>query len=212
MNGVPAVDHLDFADAAGRIGLQVHGGRCDVRWRRLLIGDLGQRSPKVFSPESETLPVTMNPDRGVERVVRNGRPTFELSRDGVVFEVGEPIPDAPSVLEIATTIRQGSIRVQLGDGRLGPGYVFTIPAPLGKTGDPGIIRVVRSLDGMTVLVDDAPLVPGPSRIDGPLKIRIETGSGVDADIDRIVLEPPTALESRVIDGWRSRIDPSRSTR
>ena len=210
MNGVPAVDHLDFADPTGHIGLQVHGGRCDVRWRRLMIADLGQRSSRVFTPEDGTLSVTVDPVDGISRGMQDGRSTFELSRDGVVIDVEEPMPDAPCVLEIAATIRQGSVRVQLGDTRRGPGYVFTIPAPLGEPDAPGIIRVVRSPDGMVVLVDESPLVPGPSGIDGPLDISIETGPGVDASIERIVLEPPTAAESKAIDRWRAKTVPSES--
>ena len=64
------------------------------------------------------------------------------------------------------------------------------------------------VDGMTVFVDDVPMVPGPSRIDGPLDISIETGPGVDATIDRIALQSPTSAESEVIDRWRSSLEPS----
>ena len=44
INGVPAVDHVDFADARGQFGFQVHSGKCDVRWRNIQIADLGKRT------------------------------------------------------------------------------------------------------------------------------------------------------------------------
>ena len=208
INGVPAVDHIDFGNPAGHIGLQVHGGRCDVRWRRLSIGDLGNPAMKVFSPEDANLAIKVDPENGITPGTRDERPTFQLSGDGVAIEVMEPMPDAPSVLEIAASIRQGSIRIRLGNTLNGPGYIFTVPAPLGEIDDPGLVRVVRGVDGMTVFVDDVPMVPGPSRIDGPLDISIETGPGVDATIDRIALQSPTSAESEVIDRWRSSLEPS----
>ena len=176
-----------------------------------MIGDLGLRSRMIFSPDDRTLSVTVNPPDGIDRKTGDGRTTFELSEDGVVLDVDEPMPDGPAVLEIATTIRRGSVRVRLGDTRTGPGYVFTVPAPIGKPELPGIIRIVRSVDGMTVLVDDVPLVPGPTGIEGPLDISIETGPGTEATIDRIVLEPPTPSESKVLDRWRADRDPPDST-
>lgn len=210
MNGVPAVDHIDFMDPRGRIGLQVHGGRCDVRWRNLMIGDLGQRSRRVFSPDDDSLAVMVRSEQDMITTTRKGRTTFELPGSGALVEITEPLPDAPSVLEITATIRRGSFRIRLGGIRTGPGYIFTVPAPLGDDDGPGIIRVVRSIEGMTVLVDGRPMTPGPTRIKGPLGITIETGPGIDADIDLITLEPPTEVERKVIEAWRSGLDESTS--
>ena len=175
-----------------------------------MIGDLGERSGRVFSPDDDSLAVVVRSEQDMITTTRKDRPTFELPGSGSLVEITEPLPDAPSVLEITATIRRGSFRIRLGGIRTGPGYIFTVPAPLGDDDGPGIIRVVRSIEGMTVLVDGRPMTPGPTRIKGPLGITIETGPGIDADIDRITLEPPTEVERKVIEAWRSGLDESTS--
>ncbi len=200
INDIPAVDHLDFTDPSGNIGFQVHGGRCDVRWRRPRIADLGTRTPKVFSSDLETLSMTATPADGIH-------PTddglgFHLTGVDVDLESSDAIPEAPMTLGFAATLRQGSLRIELGDARKGPGYVFTIPAPLGNPDRPSMIRIVRSIDGMAVLIDDVPLVPGPKNLDGTLDLRIEADRGTTGTIHRIVVEPPTNLEAQAVEQWR----------
>ena len=108
-------------------------------------------------------------------------------------------------LGITATVRQGSLRIELGDVRNGPGYVFTVPAPLGDPGRPGMIRVVRSVDGIAVLIDDVPLVPGPKNLDGALDLKIKVDRGTSGTVHRIVVEPPTILESRAVERWRMKV-------
>ena len=175
INDVPAIDHLDFVDRAGRIGLQVHSGRCDVRWRNLRIADLGVRT-------------------GIEESLES-----ILARDGSIDRsLSTPLPEAPCDLEIAATIARGSLRIELGDVRSGPGYVLTVPAPLGTDG-PGIVRVLRTVGSLKVLVDDEPLVPGPPGLEGPLDVVIRSNPGSLVDLDRIVVVPPTRIELAAIE-------------
>jgi len=42
VNGVPCGDLLDLARLEGHIAFQIHTGTCDVRWRELVITDLGR--------------------------------------------------------------------------------------------------------------------------------------------------------------------------
>ncbi len=203
INDVPAVDHIDFADRSGRIGLQVHGGRCEVRWRNLVLADLGLRERRVFGPDQATLGVEVMPANGLTRSVTTSEPGFDFSGNGVDLEVNEIIPDAPSILEITATVRRGSLRISLGNTDRGPGYLFTIPAPLGGADRPGAIRIIRDVDGTTVFVDDDPLVPGPVGLAGPLEVSIEAGRGIEATLHRIEMEPPTVAESEAIERWRS---------
>ena len=204
INGVPAVDHLDFTDPVGRIGFQVHGGRCDVRWRRLLIADLGTRTPDVFSSDLEALSMKANPSDGIRRT--GDGDGFHLTGEDVVLESTVAMPEAPTTLGIAATLRRGSMRIEMGDARTGPGYIFTVPAPIGSSERPGMIRVVRSVDGMSVLIDDVPLVPGPKSLDGPLDLTIRVDRGTIGTVHRMVIEPPTSAEARAIERWRTKMN------
>lgn len=94
----------------------------------------------------------------------------------------------------------------MGDARTGPGYIFTVPAPIGSSERPGMIRVVRSVDGMSVLVDDVPLVPGPKSLDGPLDLTIRVDRGTIGTVHRMVIEPPTSAEERAIERWRTKMN------
>lgn len=178
INDVPAIDHLDFLDRSGRIGLQVHSGRCDIRWRNLRIADLGVRT-RIVEPVERT-----NDSDGSSR-----------------WSSPTALPDAPCDLEIAGTIDRGSLRIELGNVRSGPGYVLTVPAPLGIEGS-GIVRVLRTVDSLRVLVDDAPLVPGPPNLRGPLDVVIRSNPGSLVTLDRIVFEGPTAVELEAIEASR----------
>ena len=199
INEVPAVDHVDFMDPQGRIGLQVHSGHCDVRWRRLRIADLGVRTPENVIAPGDLSGVDADPMDGI----RADAGRFELSVDGVMVKVAKPMPEAPSGLDLSAVIRRGAIRIELGDVQNGPGYVLTVPGPLGEPGKPSMIRVRRSPDSMRVFVDDVPMVPGPPNLEGPLMISIETDAGTIASIHRMTVTPPTAMESAAIEEWKA---------
>ena len=199
INEVPAVDHVDFMDPQGRIGLQIHSGHCDVRWRRLRIADLGVRTPTNIISLGDLSGIEANP----VDAIRPNAGSFELSAEGVVLKVTEPMPEAPSGFDLTAHIRRGAIRIELGDVENGPGYVLTVPGPLGEPGKPGMIRVRRSPDSMRVFVDDVPMVPGPPNLDGPLVISIETDAGTMASIHQMIVTPPTTLESAAIKKWKA---------
>lgn len=199
INDVPAVDHVDFMDSQGRIGLQVHSGHCDVRWRRLRIADLGVRTPKSVITPGNLSGVDVDPQDGM----KPGDGSFDPSVEGVTVTVTEPMPEAPSGFDLSATIRRGAVRIELGDVENGPGYVLTVPGPLGRPGKPGMIRIRRSPDSMRVFVDDVPMVPGPPNLEGPLMISIEIDGGTIASIHEMTVTPPTALESRAIEEWKA---------
>jgi len=196
INGVPAVDHVDLLDAEGRIGLQVHSGRCDVRWRNLRIADLGRRtSTPLLAPDlAADDRLTIEPPDGL--VPTDGG--LRLDEDGVTITATAPWPDGPSGLRIETTVRRGALRLVLGDDAVGPGYIATIPAPIGGPDQPGVIRAWRWMDRMLLMIDDVPLTPGPIDLDGPLTIRLENEAGTIATVHRIDVDPPTDAERTAI--------------
>ncbi len=196
VNGVAAVDHIDFMDAEGRIGLQVHSGRCDVRWRNLRIATLGRRTvTPLLAPEvGPTDGLRIEPADGLQ--ASDGE--WRLDEDGVSIEATTPWPDGPSGLRIEATLQRGALRLILGEDGVGPGYIATIPAPLGGPEGPGVIRAWRWMDRLMIMVDDTPLVPGPRRIDGPLAVRIESEPGTVGAIRGIDMDPPTAAERAAI--------------
>lgn len=192
INGVPAVDHVDFTDAAGRIGLQVHSGRCDVRWRDPRIADFGVRSSRTLlgagaAPGDR---VEVEPADGLESV----EPGWRFDEDGVVIRGLDAWPEGAAGLVVRTTLERGALRLVLGDAERGPGYVATIPAPLGGPDGPAVIRAWRWSDRMMVFVDDTPLLPGPRPIAGPLTIRLETDPGSIGVLHSIEIDPPTDAE------------------
>ncbi|MCP4835259.1 MAG: DUF1080 domain-containing protein [Phycisphaera sp.] len=201
INDVPAIDHLDFVDRTGRFGFQVHSGKCDVRWRRIRIADLGVRkTASIIDGESlGGFDFDANPE-----VRRDAAGIHFDATTGGGITTKMPIPDLPSVLEIEATMAKGLMLVQLGDMTNGPGYGLRIPGPIGKDGEPGRIRILRSPDRMQVLVDDVPLIPGPPDLDGPLSLRIGTVIGAAATISRADLDLPAAAEVAVIERARSR--------
>ena len=201
INDVPAIDHLDFVDRDGRFGFQVHSGRCDVRWRRIRIADLGTRR--------------------TESIIRDGSlggfdlestPGVRLDATGIHFEAATggdittrlPLPDLPLVLEVEARMTKGLMLIQLGDMKRGPGYGIRVPGPIGKDGSSGCIRILRNLDRIQVFVDDVPLVPGPPDLNGPLSLRIATVVGTTATINRVDLDVPSSSEIRAIETARSK--------
>ncbi len=196
VNGVPAVDHVDSMDAEGRIGLQVHSGRCDVSWRNLRIADLGRRSKTILlGPDrSSGDQVIVEPATGLTSVEDGWR----LDEDGVAITSTRSWPDGPSGLRIEATIERGAIRLVLGDEATGPGYIATIPAPLGDSENPGVIRAWRWMDRMLLMVNDKPLTPGPRDIDGPLSIRLASEAGTVGTIHLVEIDSPTPAELAAI--------------
>ena len=100
-------------DAEGRIGLQVHSGRCDVRWRNLRIADLGPRSKTVLlGPDrSSGDQVIVEPATGITSIEDGWR----IEEDGVAITSTRSWQDGPSGLRIEATIERGAIRLVLGD-------------------------------------------------------------------------------------------------
>lgn len=202
VNGVPAVDHIDFMDDRGMIGFQVHSGDCEVSWRRLELVDLGLRQSKlvlsrdVASDDSTHLML-------VEEGAIPGPDGYTVGPRGMDLILPESLPDGPSGLAIEANVTRGSLRIELGEAEIGPGYRLTVPAPLGDASGPGRIVVWRWRDRIRVFVDDVPLEPGPPDIDGALPIRIHAEPGVGATIHRIVENPPTPVEREIIDGTES---------
>ena len=197
INDVPAIDHVDFIDPAGRIGLQVHGGRCEVRWRKLRIADLGMRSLATWSPDTGKLSVG-----GAAMPV-------VVPTDGLDVSVEPAIPDAPTTIRIETTLKRGTLHVELRKPGSDSGYTLAVPSPLG-VGKGGVIRLVRDVDAIRAFIDDVPMVPGPPDLEGPLRLAIRADAGTDAVIRRIDVTGPSETESRVIEEWRSRdVDPGR---
>lgn len=197
VNDVPAVDHIDFKDAEGRIGLQIHSGRCDVAWKELRIADLGRRrSRPILGPEHPPgTEVVVEPAEGLTPTSDGWR----IDPEGVAIESRDPWPEGPSGLRMTCRLEKGSLRLVLGDADLGPGYVATIPAPLGTPDEPAVIRVWRWSDRMILLVDDVPLVPGPASFEGPLRLRFEAGQGTIGSIRSIEIDPPTDAERRAFE-------------
>ncbi len=198
INDVPAVDHLDFMDARGRFGFQVHSGRCDVRWRNIRIADLGERTDVKMFDASQRSGFHVTPEGGVS-LVDGG---WVMDREGARLESVEPIQDVPSVLTISSTIGQGLLFIEMGDIVQGPGYSLKIPGPLGSSEKPGVIRILRFLDQLRVLVDGVPLVPGPPDIDGDFPLSISCGIGTDVVIHEISINLPSSTESMWIEKMR----------
>lgn len=205
INGVPGVDHIDFADASGRIGLQVHSGRCDVAWRRLRIADLGVRRPVTLLGPGRKDGVHITPPSGVDEIDDGWR----LALEGVVIEGREPWPAGSSGLVVEATLERGALRIALGDPDRGPGFLATIPAPLGGPEGPARIQAWRWSDRMIVLVNDTPLVPGPRPIEGPLGFRLEADADSIGVLHSIEFMPPTAAEdaARAIEAAPSTDEP-----
>ena len=199
INDGPAIDHVDFVDPQGRIGLQVHSGRCDVRWRRLRIADLGLRTPRSLLTSENRSTIQVEPASGIRFV--DG--IVKLSEEGVILNLSESMPEAPSGFDLSAHILRGAVRIEFGDVETGPGYVLTVPGPIGEPGRPGVIRVRRNPDSMRVFVDDVPMVPGPPNLDGPLVISIEADAGTIASIHGMSLIPPTPVESAAIEKWKA---------
>ena len=194
INGVPGVDHIDFVDPAGRIGLQIHSGRCDVSWRHLRIADLGVRRPTPLLAPGFKDGVTIQPTQGLDEIDEGWR----LALDGVVVEGRDPWPAGSSGLLVRTTLERGALRLALGDPDRGPAFLATIPAPLGGPDGPAVIRAWRWNDRMVLFVDDVPLVPGPRPIEGPLRFRLEADPDSIGVLHSIEFIAPTDAEIAAI--------------
>ncbi|MDE0888088.1 MAG: DUF1080 domain-containing protein [Phycisphaerales bacterium] len=204
INDVPAVDHLDFVDAQGRFGFQVHSGKCDVRWRNIRIADLGKRTEVTLLDASQHDGFRITPENGLSS--QDGG--WSVNPEGVRLESVNPISDVPSVLTITSTVGQGLLFIEMGDVINGPGYSLKIPAPLGSADTPGVIRILRFADRLQVLVDNVPLVPGPPDISGDLPLSLSCSLDTDAVIHRISIDLPSKRESM----WIKKIQESWSDR
>ena len=69
---------------------------------------------------------------------------------------------------------------------------------MGKPGEPGLIQVVQGPDGTTVIIDGAPLVPGPPTLQGPLPITLEFSEDADAQVVSVTVLPPTKGETEAL--------------
>ncbi|MCH2160511.1 MAG: DUF1080 domain-containing protein [Phycisphaerales bacterium] len=195
INGVPAVDHLDFMDLSGRIGFQVHSGRCDVYWRNARIADLGVREWRpLISPGRES-GYQATPPNGL-RPVEGG---FEVAQDGVVVALDESLPGGISVLAIRGFVESGTMGLELGDQEdpSRSSYVLRVPAPFGEAGPgrPGLLQVVQDIDGTTAIVSGSTLVPGPPALDDPLPVEISFTPGSVARLVSVDVLPPTEAET-----------------
>ena len=191
INGVPAVDHVDFADARGQFGFQVHSGKCDVRWRNIQIADLGERTETVLLDASQRLGFHVTPADGLSTEVNGWR----MNQAGVRIESIHSLADIPSVLTIKVNFGQGTFFIELGDVVSGPGYSLRIPGPLGSPETPGTIRVLRFADQLRVMVDDVPLIPGPPDIDGALPMMLSGALDTNAVIHQVTINLPSTMVS-----------------
>lgn len=213
INGVPAVDHLDFVDLSGRIAFQVHSGRCDVYWRNARIADLGIREWKtlldVASHENNEQQFTVDPP---EAATINGD-ALRISPDGATIRFDEQLPEAVSVLAVKAFMKSGTMGLKLGDQAVTnrASYRLRVPSPLGKPGKPGLIQVVQGPDGTTVIIDGAPLVPGPPNLQGSLPITLEFSEDADAHIMSVALLPPTTGEIEALASARKANQKDRDT-
>ncbi len=203
INDVPAVDHLDFVDSRGRLGFQVHSGRCDVRWRNIRIADLGERTDVKLLDASQRSGFREIPEGGVASLDGG----WVMDQEGVRLESLEPIQDVPTVLTIKSTIREGLLFIEMGDLVQGPGYRLKIPGPLGSSEKPGVIRILRFPDQLRVLVDDVPLVPGPPDIGGDFPLSISCSIDTDVTIHEVSINLPSSTESM----WFKKIRESKQT-
>ena len=200
INGVPAVDHLDFADLSGRIAFQVHSGQCDVYWRNARIADLGIREWKtlldVASHQDDDRQYTIDPP-GAALIQGGG---LQITPDGATIRLHEQLPEAVSVLVVKATMKSGTMGLKIGEqaGADRVSYRLRVPSPLGTPGKPGIIQVVQGPDGTTVIIDGAPLVPGPPNLQGPLPVTLEFTEDGDARIMSVDLLPPTTAETEAL--------------
>jgi hypothetical protein len=180
VNDIPAANHLDMMDLSGRIGFQVHSGLCDVMWRNARIADLGIRKWKPVLEQ----PVDVDPE-------------------GMNVWFDDLVPRGTSVLSIRALIRSGVMHVVLGNPNDSQrqAYALRIPAPLGdpEKGTPGVVQFVLEPDSTRVLVDGAPLVPGPPALTTPLDIDIRFQAGASARIEAIELLLPSPEEIAAIE-------------
>lgn len=196
INGVPAVDHLDFADLSGRIGFQVHSGQCDVFWRNARIADLGMRTWKTVmdarSHQGEDHRYDIDPPEAAS--VKGD--VIVISPDGATIRFDERLPEAVSVLAVKAIMKSGTMGLKLGDQTVAgqASYRLRVPSPMGRPGEPGLVQVVQGPDGTMVIIDGAPLVPGPPSLQGSLPITLEFSEDVDAQVVSVALLPPTTGE------------------
>ncbi len=195
INDVPAADHLDMMDLSGHIGFQVHGGACDVLWRNARIADLGIRKWKTVLPRDdestiETTGLTRSGDR------------FNVGQDGAVITTSDLLPDATSVIVITGLLESGTIRIQLGDtdDPLKDAYLLRIPPPLGKldSNTPGTIEIIREPQGITTIINGAPLVPGAPDLPGVLKMVVSFMPGSKGQLVSMKVLPPGAEELKAM--------------
>jgi hypothetical protein len=198
INDVPAIDHLDFVDAQGRFGFQVHSGNCDVRWRNIRIANLGDRTETILLDASQRVGFRVMPEDGLSPQDDGWR----MDREGVRLESVNLLPDVPCVLTIKATLGRGLLLVEIADVVAGPGYSLKIPGPLGSSDTPGVIRLLRFPDRLWVLVDDVPLIPGPRDIDDAVPMSLSCTIDTDAVIHQISIDLPSEIESAWIDKTR----------
>ena len=192
INGVPAVDHLDFMDLSGHIGFQVHSGKCDVYWRNARIADLGIRKWTSLIEPGDDSGYSVSPADGL-------RPTadgFEVSADGATITLDTPLPGGISILAIKGFLESGTLGLELGnqDDPDRTSYILRVPAPFGDGKEPGLLQVVQDEDGTTAIVSGATLVPGPPALDGPLPIELSFTPGNIGRLVSVELLPPTEAE------------------
>ena len=191
INDVPAANHLDMMDLSGHIGFQVHGGSCDVEWRNARIADLGIRSWKTVLPSADKSSLQYS------GLIPSNQ-GFTIDRDGAFISASNLLPDATSVITITGILESGTIRIQLGDTTDSDkdAYLLRIPAPLGSpdTGVPGTIEFIREPQGITTIINGAPLVPGAPNLPGSLVMTVSFMPGVQGQLASIRVLPPCEKE------------------
>lgn len=195
INDVPAANHLDMMDLSGHIGFQVHGGACDVQWRNARIADLGMRSWKTVLPSSNESTVRISG-------LTASNTGFNVDLDGAVISASDLLPDATSVIIISGILKSGTIRIQLGDTENPEkdAYLLRIPPPLGtpENNTPGTIEIIREPQGITTIINGAPLVPGAPNLSGPLEMSVSFMPGSLGQLTSIRVLPPGELELKAM--------------
>ena len=199
INGVPAVDHLDFVDARGQFGFQIHSGKCDVRWRNIRIANLGERTETILLDASQHLGFHVTPENGLSAQGDGWR----MNQAGVRIESVHSLADVPSVLTIKVNFGQGTFFVKIGDVVSGPGYNLRIPGPLGSPEMPGTIQILRFADQLRVMVDDVPLIPGPPDIGGALPMSLSSALDTNAVIHQVSINLPSKMVAAWIEKTQS---------